>query len=62
MARSTTAIYKGSLNLNKVTGIRHDKGQRAISIQDVLKKEAKFPEPHRQKKTKENITSDGFKK
>ena len=62
MARNSTPLYRGSLKLDKVTGIRHDKGQRAISIQDVLKKDPKFPAPNRQMKTKENITSDGFKK
>lgn len=52
------AVYKGSLNLNKVTGIRHDKGQRMTYVP--VKKETKLPTVNKSMKTKPN-TKNGAK-
>jgi len=62
MARSKGAVYSGSLKLDKVTGIRHDKNRRAIPIQQVLKKDTSFKQPAKSMKTVANVTSDGLKK
>jgi hypothetical protein len=62
MARSKGAVYSGSLKLDKVTGIRHDKGQRATPIKSLVKKDTSFKRPGISMKTVANITSDGLKK
>jgi|TARA_Y100000389_G_C17009950_1_gene293634 hypothetical protein len=63
MARNlTTPVYSGSLKLDKITGIRHDKGQRATPIQNLVKPDTSFKPATRSMKTVANITSDGLKK
>lgn len=62
MARNSSAVYKGSLKLDRVTGIRHDKGQRATPIKSILKPDTTLPTPSRSMKTVANVTSDGLKK
>jgi hypothetical protein len=63
MARNfSTAVYSGSLKLDKVTGIRHDLGQRATPIQSVVKPNTSLPQPKRSMKTTANITNDGLNK
>ena len=42
--------YKGTLNLNRVIGIRPDKGQYPISIKSILKKDEDLPKPTFSKK------------
>jgi len=53
-------VYKGSLSLDRVTGIRHDKGQRMTYVP--VKKEKTLVEPPKAMKTTPNVTSDGLKK
>jgi hypothetical protein len=60
MARSKGAVYSGSLKLDRVTGIRHDLGQRMTYVP--VKKESKLEQPPRAMKTSSNITNDGLKK
>ena len=63
MARNlTTPVYKGSLKLDKIVGIRHDRGQRATPIQSLIKEDNTLPELPKSKKTVANFTSDGLKK
>ena len=63
MARnSSTAAYSGKLVLDKITGIRHDKGQRATPIKDLVKPDTTLPVPKRAMKKVANITSDGMKR
>lgn len=50
-------IYKGSLKLDKVEGIRHDLGRRATIVP--LKKDTSLPQPTKIFKNKQNITKDG---
>jgi hypothetical protein len=54
MARSKGAVYSGSLKLDKVVGIRHDLGQRAIPAKNLLKKDTSFKTPEKSMKTSEN--------
>lgn len=60
MARSKGAVYSGSLKLDRVTGIRHDRGQRMTYVP--VKKEPKLEQPPKAMKTSLNVTSDGLKK
>lgn len=60
MARNTSAVYSGSLKLDRVVGIRNDLGQRMSYVP--VKKEEKLPEPPKAMKDVPNITSDGLKK
>jgi hypothetical protein len=63
MARNfTTPVYKGSLKLDKIVGIRHDKGQRATPIQSLIRKNETLQELPKSMKTVANVTSDGLKK
>lgn len=57
-----TALYQGSLKLDKVTGIRHDKGQRVTPIQSLIKPDTSFQQPPKAMKTSPNVTTDGLKK
>jgi hypothetical protein len=62
MARNlSTAIYSGSLQLDKVTGLRADR-KRAIPAKNLLKADTSLPQPKRSIKTAANVTSDGLKK
>ena len=62
MARNlSTAVYSGSLKLDKVTGLRADR-RKAIPAKSLLKKDTSFPQPQRSMKTVANVTSDGLKK
>ena len=62
MARNlSTAVYSGSLKLDKVTGLRADR-KRAIPAKNLLKKDTSLPQPQRSMKTVANVTSDGLKK
>lgn len=54
MARSKGAVYSGSLKLDKVVGIRLDKGQRMTPIQSLLKPDTSFKTPEKSMKTSEN--------
>jgi hypothetical protein len=60
MARNTTAVYSGTLKLDKVTGIRHDRGQRMTYVP--VKPSGELPQPPKGMKTVPNVTSDGLKK
>jgi hypothetical protein len=62
MARRTGIGYSGSLNLNRVTGIRADSITKQTSIQQLLKPNSKLPRPTPARKTVANITRDGLKK
>ena len=60
MARNTTAVYnQGILKLDRVVGIRHDKGQRMsyVPVKNPYKND-----PPKAMKTVANVTSDGLKK
>jgi len=57
-----TALYQGSLKLDKVTGIRHDKGQRATPIQSLVKPDTSLPQLPKAMKNVPNVTSDGLKR
>jgi hypothetical protein len=59
MARNTTAVYDGVLKLDKVTGIRHDKGQRMTYVPV---KNPYVNDPPAAMKKVANITKDGKKK
>ena len=54
-------LYSGSLKLDRVTGVRHDKGQRMTYV-PVKKDTTKLQELPKGMKTTENVTSDGLKK
>ena len=55
MARNlSTAVYSGKLTLDKVTGIRHDLGQRATPIRSLVKPDKSLPKPNKSMKTTEN--------
>ena len=54
------AVYKGSLNLDKVVGVRKDNGKSYTMIKP--KPSTKLPIGNRSMKTESNITSDGYKK
>jgi len=56
------AVYKGSLNLDKVVGIRHDKGQKATNIKSLLKRDTSLPRQKTSMKQIENVTPDGLQK
>ena len=62
MARNSMAGYSGKLVLDKITGIRHDKGQRATPIRSLVKPDTSLPVPPKAMKTVANVTSDGLKK
>ena len=52
------AVYKGSLKLDRITGVRHDKGQRMTYVP--VKKEVKLPTVNKSMKTTPN-TKNGAK-
>lgn len=54
------AVYKGSLNLNKVVGARVDKNQTFTQIK--LKPSTDLPIGERSRKENANTTRDGLKK
>ena len=54
-------LYQGSLKLDRVTGIRHDKGQ-FMSYVPVKKDTTKLQESPKGMKTTSNVTTDGLKK
>ena len=54
-------LFKGSLKLDRVTGIRHDKGQFMTYV-PVKKDTSKLEESPKGMKTTPNVTSDGLKK
>jgi|SaaInl74LU_5_DNA_1037368.scaffolds.fasta_scaffold39527_2 hypothetical protein len=54
--------YSGKLVLDKIVGIRHDKGQFATPIQSLVKPDTTLPVPKRAMKNVANITSDGMKR
>ena len=47
--------YSGKLVLDKITGIRHDKGQRATPIQDLVKPNTDLPIVAKSMKTSPNV-------
>ena len=53
-------LYQGSLKLDRVTGIRHDKGQYMTYVP--VKKDDKLAEVKRASKNTSNVTGDGLKK
>ena len=55
-------LYQGSLKLDRVTGIRHDKGQRMTPIQSLIKPDTTFQQPPKAMKISPNVTGDGLKK
>lgn len=57
MKKTKAALYRGSLKLDKITGIRNDLNQRKTYIP--VKKEEKLPVPKRAMKTSPNVTPDG---
>ena len=60
MARNlSTPVYSGKLTLDRVTGIRHDKGQRMtyVPVKNPYKND-----PPAAMKSVANVTSDGLKK
>lgn len=59
MARSKSAVYTKKLELDRIVGIRHDKGQRMTYVP--VKKEKVLKTTARSIKSKPNITSDGEK-
>lgn len=62
MARSTGALYKGSLKLDRVVGVRPDKGQRMTPIKSLAKPNTDLPQPPKSMMNVLNVTSDGLKK
>tara|TARA_B110000503_G_scaffold57622_1_gene92279 strand:- start:11961 stop:12149 length:189 start_codon:yes stop_codon:yes gene_type:complete len=62
MGRNIRLGYSGKLVLDKVTGIRHDLGQRATPIKSLVKPDTSLTVPVRSMKTAPNITRDGLKK
>jgi hypothetical protein len=54
-------LFKGSLKLDRVTGIRHDKGQFMTYV-PVKKDTSKLEESPKGMKTTPNVTVDGLKK
>ena len=57
------AVYKGSVKLNKVVGIRHDLGQYATKVQDILKKDTSLPKTKTSRKAYgSRTTRDGLQK
>ena len=54
MARNDSSGYSGKLVLDKITGIRHDKGQRATPIQSLVKPDTSLPQPKKSMKTTPN--------
>jgi hypothetical protein len=53
MARNlSTAVYSGSLKLDKVTGLRADR-KRAIPAKSLLKQDTSFSTPEKSMKTNE---------
>jgi hypothetical protein len=54
-------LFKGSLKLDRVTGIRHDKGQFMTYV-PVKQDTTKLQESPKDMKTTPNVTSDGLKK
>ena len=61
MARNTTAVYSGSLKLDRVTGLRADR-PKAIPAKNLVKPDTSYKQPAKSMKTTANVTSDGFKK
>ena len=61
MARSKGAVYSGKLVLDKITGIRHDKGQKATPIQSLVKPSTELPTVAKSMKTSPNQTPNGEK-
>lgn len=59
MARSKGAVYSGSLKLDRVTGIRHDKGQRMTHVP--VKKTPQLKTVERSMKTMPGVTPNGEK-
>lgn len=57
MKKTKAALYRGSLKLDKITGIRNDLNQRKTYIP--VKKEWVFPTPKKAMKTAPNVTPDG---
>jgi hypothetical protein len=62
MARNNRSGYSGKLVLDKITGIRHDLGQRATPIQSLVKPDTSLPVPPKAMKGVANVTTDGLKK
>jgi len=54
------AVYKGSLTLDKVTGVRKDNGKKFIEAP--LKPSTDLPPTTKARKTSANVTRDGLKK
>ena len=48
------AVYNGKLTLDKITGVRLDKGQRTTPIQSLLKKDTSFKPVTKSMKTTPN--------
>ena len=59
MARSKGAVYSGSLKLDRVTGIRPDKGQRMSYVP--VKKTPELKKVERSVKSSPNVTPNGEK-
>lgn len=54
-------LYQGTLKLDRVTGIRHDKGQFMTYV-PVKKDTTHLQTPVKSMKTHSNITKDGLRK
>lgn len=54
-------LYQGTLKLDRVTGIRHDKGQYMTYV-PVKKDTTKLQQLPKGMKTTTNVTKDGLKK
>lgn len=54
-------LYQGTLKLDRVTGIRHDKGQYMTYV-PVKKDTTKLQQLPKGMKTTANVTKDGLKK
>jgi len=55
------AVYKGKLELDRIVGIRHDKGQYKTAIQSIIKPDKTLPKVKPSMKTGLNQTPNGEK-
>lgn len=55
------AVYKGKLELDRIVGVRHDKGQKLTPIQQVIKPSTELPKVQRSTKTTPTTTQNGEK-
>jgi len=55
------AFRKGSLKLDRIVGIRHDKGQYQTPIRSLVKPDKELPIVKKAMKTTSNTTANGEK-